>query len=93
MKYKTADWIRSFVYALSCESGNDGLCAACRQRADYADEWEVCLFSRHDCRAEYFDFVCLAKTICSMVPSLTMYDGLYNSATYGEHWEDAIIIW
>lgn len=93
MKYQTADYIRSFVYALSCESGNDSLGVACRERGHNSDEWEVCLYSKITGESELFEFVLLAKAICGLVPTLVMYGGLYNKATYGEDLVDAVIIW
>ena len=93
MKYRTADYIRSFVYALSCENGNDGLGVACRERVPNSDEWEVCFYSKHSCKTELYDFILLAKAICGLVPTLVMYGGQYNMATYGEDLVDAIIVW
>lgn len=93
MKYQTADYIRSMLYALTIESGNDDYVAACRQRVQGDDVWEVCLFTRFDNRAEYFSLVILAKAICEIVPTLVMYEGRYNYATYGEDYRDAIVIW
>lgn len=93
MKYKTADYIRSMLIALTLENGNDDYVAACRQRVDGDDVWEVCLFTRFDNRAEYLSLFILAKAICEIVPTLVIYEGSYNYATYGEVYRDAIIIW
>lgn len=93
MKYKTADYVRSMLYALTLESGNDDYVAACRQRVDGEDVWEVCLFTRFDNRAEYLDLVFLAKAICEIVPTLVWYEGKYNYTTYGEDYRNAVIIW
>lgn len=93
MKYKTADYLRSTILALSLESGNDGLCAAVVQRVDDGDQWEIHLFSRYDCAAEFYDFVVMAKAICGLVPSLTFYEGRYNSAPRGSQVHSSIVIW
>lgn len=93
MKYQTADYIRSMLYALTLENGNDDYIAACRPRVDNVDEWEVCLFARFDNRAEFFSLVVLAKAICEIVPTLVVYEGRYNYATSGEDYRDAIVIW
>lgn len=93
MKYQTADYIRSFVCALSCEGNNNSLGVACRERGCNCDEWEVCLYSKITGGSEIFDFVILAKAICGLVPTLIMYRGRYNMATYGEDLVDAIVIW
>lgn len=93
MKYRTADYIRSFVYALSCESGCAGLGVACRERVPNSDEWEVCFYSREGRSSVLCDFIVLAKGICNLVPTFTMYRGQFNSATYGENFVEAIIIW
>lgn len=93
MKYQTADYIRSMIWALTLESGNDVYVAACRQRVDNPDEWEVCLFSRFDIREEYFDLLLLARAIRDIVPTLVIYEGRFNYATYGEDYRDAIVIW
>lgn len=93
MKYQTASYIRSCVDAISVEGGFLSVCAACRRRSDNVDEWEVALFSRLDVAADFFNYVLLAKAICGLAPSLTFYQGQYNSAVYGEDIHQAIIIW
>lgn len=93
MNYKTASYIRSFVLALSVESGFPSICAACRNRSDNTEEWEVCLFSRLDVAADYLNYVVLAKAICGLAPSLCFYDGQYDSGVHEKDLHQAIVIW
>lgn len=93
MKYNTASYIKSCVLALSLESGCSSICAECRHRSDFVEEWEVILFSRLDVAADFFNYVVLAKAICSLAPSLCFYEGQYDSGVYGEDLHQAIVIW
>lgn len=81
------------MLALSVESGFPSICAACRHRPDNTEEWEVCLFSRLDVAADFFNYVLLAKAICGLVPSLCFYESQYDSGVYGEDLHQSIVIW
>ena len=93
MNYNTADYIKSCVLALSVESGFPSVCAECRHRSDNIEEWEVVLFSRLDVAADFFNYVLFAKAICGLTPSLTFYEGQFDSGVYGEDLHQSIIIW
>lgn len=93
MNYNTASYIKCCVLALSIESGFPSICAACRHRPDSAEEWEVCLYSRLDVAADFFNFVILAKAICGLAPSLTFYEGQFDSGVMGIELHHSVIIW
>lgn len=93
MKYQTVSYIRSMVQALSVESHSYTLYAACRERVDHNDEWEVLLFSKHELWKEYLDLVVLAQALLKFLPHCTIYTTRYNSAPQGEEYHDAIVLW
>lgn len=93
MKYQTASYIRSMIYALSCESNHCTIECACVERPDHVDEWQVFLFSKSDMWKEYLDLVVLAQALLKFLPSCTIYTTQYNAATHGEEYHDAVVLW
>lgn len=93
MRYQTADYIRSFVMALSVEGHDINVGCACVQRNNPKDEWEVHLFDRNDTTAHFLDYVVLAKAITAVCPCLTIYEGRYNFALHGVDYVPSIVIW
>lgn len=93
MKYQTASYIRSMVQALAIESNKNTLYAACRERVDVNDDWEVLLFSKHELWKEYLDLVVLAQALLKLLPHCTIYTTRYNAATHGEKYYDTIVLW
>lgn len=94
MKYQTASYIRSFICALSLESGAVSINCACVQRKDNEDEWEVYLFSPVECWHTTQDLYVLAKAITTLVPTLVITSRKYDSGHLkGERMLDSIVIW
>lgn len=93
MKYQTASYIRSMIYALSCESNHSTIQCACVERPDHVDEWQVFMYSTDERWKEYLDLVVLAEALLKFLPSCTIYTSRYNSAPHGEEYHDAIVLW
>lgn len=93
MKYQTASYIRSMLQALAVESANYTVHTICRERYDNTDEWEVLFFSECELWKEYLDLVVLAEALQKFLPHCTIYTTSYNSATHGEEYHDAIVLW
>ena len=93
MKYQTASYIRSMVYALACESNHFHIECACVERPDHVDEWQVFLYSRADDEKEYLNLVVLANALLKFLPSSVWFTRRYNSAPHGEEYHDAIVLW
>ena len=94
MKYRTADYLRSFIYALSLENGERSFSCALLQRDDNSDEWMVYLYDRDECWNTTQDLYVLAKAIISLVPTLVVTSGVYDAGTRkGDRLLDAIVIW
>lgn len=94
MKYQTADYIRSMIYALSIEAKNDDLSCSCIARSDNTGEWECHLYSRDEYWATYNHLVMLAINICMLVPSLTYYPGRCDIGHLkDEKVVDSVVIW
>lgn len=94
MKYRTADYVRSFIYALSIENGDKSFNCAILPRVDNEEEWEVYLFDKDECWHTTQDLYVLAKAIISLVPSLVITSRRYDAGTRkGEKYIDAIVIW
>lgn len=93
MKYQTASYIRSMIYALATESHSNTLYSACRERENHTDEWEVLLFSKDEFWKEYLDLIVLAQALLKFLPACTIYTTRYNSAPQGEEYHDAIVLW
>lgn len=93
MKYDTASYIRSMVQAMAVESCNYNVCAACRERVDNTEEWEVILFSISEFWKEYLDLVVLAEALLKFLPHCTIYTTRINSNPHGEEYHDAVVLW
>lgn len=93
MKYQTASYIRSMIYALACESNHSYIECACVERPDHVDEWQVFLYSKSEFWKEYLDLVVLAQALLKFLPSCTIYTSRYNSAPHGEEYHDAVVLW
>lgn len=94
MTYKTADFIRSMIYALSIEAKNDDLGCSCIERSDNTGEWECHLYSRDEFWATYNHLVMLAINLCMLVPSLTYYQGHCDIGRLkGEKVVESVVIW
>lgn len=93
MKYQTASYIRSLLQALAVETCNYTLYSACRERVDHNDEWEIVMFSKSEIWKEYLNLVVLAEALLKFLPHCTIYTTRYNSASYGEEYHDAIVLW
>ena len=94
MTYKSAVFIRSFVYAISIEAKNDDLGCSCVERPDCSGEWECHLYSKLEFWATQNHFVMLAINICMLVPSLTYYQGRCDIGRLkGEKVVDSVVIW
>lgn len=94
MKYNTADYLRSFIDALSNENGAKSFSCALLPRDDYRDEWMVYLYDTDECWHTTQDLYVLAKAIISLVPTLVVTSGVYDAGTRkGDRLLDAIVIW
>lgn len=94
MKYQTANYIRSMVYAMSIEAKDDDLGCSCIVRSDNSDEWECHLYSKSQFWATQNHFVMLAINICMLVPSLTYYQGRCDIGRLkGEKVVESVVIW
>lgn len=94
MKYQTADYIRSFVLALSIEAHNDDLGCALVQRPEIPEEWEVHFYSKDEIWGTEQYFTILATAITLLCPLLTIYHGHYDGGRLkGEKIYDSIVIW
>lgn len=94
MKYQTADYIRSMVYAMSIEANDEDLGCSCIERPDYSGEWECHLYSKSEFWATQNHFVMLAINICMLVPSLTYYQGRCDIGRLkGEKVVESVVIW
>lgn len=94
MKYQTANYIRSFVLALSVEALDDGLCCALVKRPDVEEEWECHLFSKDGIWATEQHLSILATSIVLLCPQLTTYPGKYDGGRLkGEKIYDSLVIW
>lgn len=94
MKYRTADYLRSFIAALSLENGERSFSCALMQRDDYNDEWMVYLYDMDEYWHTTQDLYVLAKAIISLVPTLVVTSGVYDAGTRkGDRLLDAIVIW
>lgn len=94
MKYKTADYVRSFIVALSIENGEKSFSCALLPRDDYRDEWMVYLYDTDECWHTTQDLYVLAKAIISLVPTLIVTSGVYDAGIRkGDRLLDAIVMW
>ena len=93
MKYQTASYIRSMIYALSCESNHSYIECACVERPDHVDEWQVFLYSRADIEKEYLNLIVLADALLKFLPCCTWYTARYNRSPKGEEYHDAVVLW
>ncbi len=94
MKYRTADYVRSFIYALSIECGDKSFSCACLPRVGDEQEWEVYLFDKEESWHTTQDLYVLAKAITSLVPTLVITSRRYDAGTRkGDRVLDAIVLW
>lgn len=94
MKYQTADYIRSMVYAMSIEAKNDDLGCSCIVRPDNSGEWECHLYSKDEFWNTENLLVMLAINICMLVPTLTYFHGRCDIGRLkGEKVVDSVVIW
>lgn len=94
MKYRTADYLRSFIVALSIEDGEKSFSCALLPRDDYRDEWMVYLYDTHENWHTTHDLYVLAMALTSLVPTLVITSGVYDGGTRkGDRLYDAIVIW
>lgn len=94
MKYRTADYLRSFIAALSIENSEKSFSCAIKPREDDEEEWEVYLYDTAECWHTTQDLYVLAKAIISLVPTLVITSRKYDAGTRnGERYIDSIVIW
>ena len=94
MNYKTADYIRSMIIAMSIEAQDDDFGCSCIERADFSDDWECHLYSKSGIWATQNLFVMLAINICMLVPTLTYYPGRCDIGRLkGDQVVDSVVIW
>ena len=86
--------MRSFIAALSLETGEKSFSCALLPRVDNLDEWMVYLYDTDESWHTTQDLYVLAKAIISLVPSLIITSGVYDAGTRkGDRLLDAIVIW
>ena len=94
MKYRTADYLRSFIAALSIEYGEKSFSCALLPRDDNREEWMVYLYDTDESWHTTQDLYVLAKAMISLVPTLIVTSGVYDAGTRkGDRHLDAIVIW
>lgn len=94
MKYRNADYVRSFIYALACEGHNDEIGCSLVQRPGLPEHWEVHLYSKDGMWDTQNYLLLLAIAICQLVPCLTFHKDQCDIGTIKEEKKvDSICIW
>lgn len=94
MTYKTADYIRSMILAISIESHNDDLGCSCIQSTIDADEWECHLYSKSENWSAMTYLEMLALNIVLLAPNLIKCLGTCDIGRLkGEKVVSSVVIW